>query len=348
MGNYNCQECITKEMNFMNELLIDTNLLSPEEQIEGQKTYESKIKKYKKIKPKEEDIKKLTENKDLLEDKKKFVEKTINKNSLEKYIKNNNNKVKKEKENDNIPDVKITTLEPLKENNNDITINIEYELNNENENQKDIEIKKDENENKQKSKKFDIETYEPINDNNNIDELFEKKERGNEPEDILDSDFRKPIIPKVNKEDINDEIGPRDSKRKKQNNNNNNKKNEKNKTKVPLNKGEIYNELHIKDSNDIVNEKINNYDRNAITLGPYLNDIEEIKNSNTTGPVINSNNNQENNNDNIIDNQQTPQKDLEATLSERDNPLLIGYDKGNYLEKQYEAYQNQMRYIYDE
>ena len=49
MGNYNCQECITKEMNFMNELLIDTNLLSPEEQIEGQKTYESKMKKYKKI-----------------------------------------------------------------------------------------------------------------------------------------------------------------------------------------------------------------------------------------------------------------------------------------------------------
>ena len=341
MGNYNCQECITKEMNLMNELLIDTNLLSPEEQIEGQKTYESKIKKYKKIKPKEEDIKKLTENKDLSEDKKKFVEKTINKNSLEKYIKNNNNKINKEKENNNIPDVKITTLEPLKENNNDIIINLEDELNNEN--QKDIEIKKEENENKQKSKKFDIETYEPINDNNNIDELFEKKERGNEPEDILDSDFRKPIIPKVNKEDINDEIGPRDSKRKKQNNNNN-KKNEKNKTKVPLNRGEIYNELHIKDSND----KINNYERNAITLGPYLNDIEEIKNSNTTGPVINSNNNQENNNDNIIDNQQTPQKDLEATISERDNPLLIGYDKGNYLEKQYEAYQNQMRYIYDE
>ena len=76
-------------------------------------------------------------------------------------------------------------------------------------------------ENKQKSKKFDIETYEPTNDNNNIDELFEKKERGNEPEDSLNSDFRKPIIPKVNKEDINDEIGPRDSKRKKQNNNNN-------------------------------------------------------------------------------------------------------------------------------
>ena len=48
---------------------------------------------------------------------------------------------------------------------------------------------------------------------------------------------------------------------------------EKNKTKVPLNRGEIYNELHIKDSND----KINNYERNAITLGPYLNDIEEME-----------------------------------------------------------------------
>ena len=61
MGNYNCQECITKEVNIINELLLDTNLLSPEEaSIEETRTYESKIKpkKINKLKPKEEDIKK--------------------------------------------------------------------------------------------------------------------------------------------------------------------------------------------------------------------------------------------------------------------------------------------------
>ena len=74
--------------------------------------------------------------------------------------------------------------------------------------------------------------------NNNKDELYSiKKERRNEIPDSLRTDFRKPIIIKINK-DINDEIRPRDSKRKKQNNNN---INEKNKTKVTLNKREINN-----------------------------------------------------------------------------------------------------------
>ena len=158
MGNYNCQECVSKEVNIINELLLDTNLLSIQEPpIEETKTYESKIKPKKVVRqvPSQEDIKKLMESKDLSEEQKKFVEKIIKKNSLELYLKNNdkqeeqnkiierqkdqilaqqklieeykqkqkileqNKKNKKSKNNDtpdNIPDVKITTLEPLKYN----------------------------------------------------------------------------------------------------------------------------------------------------------------------------------------------------------------------------------------
>ena len=92
MGNYNCQECVSKEVNIINELLLDTNLLSIQEPpIKESKTYESKIKPKKIVRqvPSQEDIKKLMESKDLSEEQKKFVEKIIKKSSLELYSKNN-------------------------------------------------------------------------------------------------------------------------------------------------------------------------------------------------------------------------------------------------------------------
>ena len=97
MGNYNCQECVSKEVNIINELLLDTNIFSSDEsQIEETKTFESK-KKPKKIKqiPSQVDIKKLMENKDLSEDQKRFVEKIINKNSIDLYLKKYNRKAKR-------------------------------------------------------------------------------------------------------------------------------------------------------------------------------------------------------------------------------------------------------------
>ena len=135
MGNYNCQECITKEANFINELLLDINLLSPNEpSSEEPKIYESKIKQKKsnKTQPSQEDIKKILENEELSLDQKKFVEKIIKKNSVDIYLKNNekqekqNKIIEKQKEidnkkendknnNENIPEVKITTLEPNSE-----------------------------------------------------------------------------------------------------------------------------------------------------------------------------------------------------------------------------------------
>ena len=425
MGNYNCQECVSKEVNIINELLLDTNIFSSDEsQIEETKTFESK-KKPKKIKqiPSQVDIKKLMENKDLSEDQKRFVEKIINKNSIDLYLsekqeeqkniiekqkeqiiaqqkiieeyklkqivfeKNQDkNKTKNNNEEDNIPDVKITTLEPIKydlqenievdtANNAEIIIenspNSEGEIkNNKNESPQEedakIEIKNDENEGTLKSKTFKIDTYEPINENNdNIDYLFEKNDEENEPKDSMRADFRKPIIKKKEKEKdnninnikINSQLGPRDSQRIKQTKKNNINKN--NNSKINRKKKEIddnqkhfspiNNTLQIKpmESNDIINKEINNNyesERNAKTLGPYLNEVEEIKNYNTVGNVINGNQND------YEYNLQTSQKDMEITISDKDNPLIFSDVQGNmnYLEKQYEAYKNQMRYGYDD
>ena len=427
MGNYNCQECVSKEVNIINELLLDTNIFSSDEsQIEETKTFESK-KKPKKIKqiPSQVDIKKLMENKDLSEDQKRFVEKIINKNSIDLYLKNiekqeeqkniiekqkeqiiaqqkiieeyklkqivfeknqDKNKTKNNNEEDNIPDVKITTLEPIKydlqenievdtANNAEIIIenspNSEGEIkNNKNESPQEedakIEIKNDENEGTLKSKTFNIDTYEPINENNdNIDYLFEKNDEENEPKDSMRADFRKPIIKKKEKEKdnninnikINSQLGPRDSQRIKQTKKNNINKN--NNSKINRKKKEIddnqkhfspiNNTLQIKpmESNNIINKEINNNyesERNAKTLGPYLNEVEEIKNYNTVGNVINGNQND------YEYNLQTSQKDMEITISDKDNPLIFSDVQGNmnYLEKQYEAYKNQMRYGYDD
>ena len=101
------------------------------------------------------------------------------------------------------------------------------------------------------------------------------------------------------------------------------------------------------ESNNIINKEINNNyesERNAKTLGPYLNEVEEIKNYNTVGNVINGNQND------YEYNLQTSQKDMEITISDKDNPLIFSDGQGNmnYLEKQYEAYKNQMRYGYDD
>ena len=383
-----------------------------------------KPKKIKQI-PGQVDIKKLMENKDLSEDQKRFVEKIINKNSIDLYLKNiekqeeqkniiekqkeqiiaqqkiieeyklkqivfeknqDKNKTKNNNEEDNIPDVKITTLEPIKydlqenievdtANNAEIIIenspNSEGEIkNNKNESPQEedakIEIKNDENEGTLKSKTFKIDTYEPINENNdNIDYLFEKNDEENEPKDSMRADFRKPIIKKKEKEKdnninnikINSQLGPRDSQRIKQTKKNNINKN--NNSKINRKKKEIddnqkhfspiNNTLQIKpmESNNIINKEINNNyesERNAKTLGPYLNEVEEIKNYNTVGNVINGNQND------YEYNLQTSQKDMEITISDKDNPLIFSDVQGNmnYLEKQYEAYKNQMRYGYDD
>jgi hypothetical protein len=370
MGNYNCQECITKEANLINELLLDSNLLYSEEaSIEESKTHESKIrtKKSNKHQPSQEDLKKLLDKKNLSKEQKKFVEKIINKDS-------------------EIPDIKITNLEPVENNNNDAII-IQNSESPKNRNEK-LELTHDENEETLKSKKFKIETYEPLsnnNDNYNMDYLFEKSDRGDEPQDSMRPDFRKPIIPKGNSNNSSNKksLGPRDSLRKsnnidiKENNNNDNINN----NKIPMNRGEIENInnnknninedekinnntlksqkflspcnkqlLHIEptDNNKIPNNNTDN-ERKVITSGPYLNQVEELKNAYTSGNIINSINTREKNERPQY--QESSYRDMEITISERESTLHLYDDKGgnmNYLEKQYQAYQNKKRYFYDD
>jgi len=372
MGNYNCQECITKEANLINELLLDSNLLSSEDQsITESKTHESKIRPKKSNKshshPSQEDLKKLLREKNLSKEQKKFVEKIINKNN-------------------NISEKEIKNLEPEDNNDNEAIIiqNNEYP----NDRSEKIESIRNENEETQRSKKFKIETYEPSNNNNeinNMDFLFEKSDRGDEPQDSMRSDFRKPIIPKGNSNNSSNKksLGPRDSLRKsnnidiKENNNNDNINN----NKIPMNRGEIENInnnknninedekinnntlksqkflspcnkqlLHIEptDNNKIPNNNTEN-ERKVITSGPYLNQVEELKNAYTSGNIINSINTREKNERPQY--QESSYRDMEITISERESTLHLYDDKGgnmNYLEKQYQAYQNKKRYFYDD
>ena len=372
MGNYNCQECITKEANLINELLLDSNLLSSEDQsITESKTHESKIRPKKSNKshshPSQEDLKKLLKEKNLSKEQKKFVEKIINKNN-------------------NISEKEIKNLEPEENNDNEAIIiqNNEYP----NDRSEKIESIRDENEETQRSKKFKIETYEPSNNNNeinNMDFLFEKSDRGDEPQDSMRPDFRKPIIPKGNSNNSSNKksLGPRDSLRKsnnidiKENNNNDNINN----NKIPMNRGEIeninnnknninedekinYNTLksqkflspcnkqllHIEptDNNKIPNNNTDN-ERKVITSGPYLNQVDELKNAYTSGNKINSINTREKNERPQY--QESSYRDMEITISERESTLHLYDDKGgnmNYLEKQYQAYQNKKRYFYDD
>ena len=374
MGNYNCQECITKEANLISELLLDSNLLASEDQsITESKTHESKIRPKKSNKshshPSQEDLKKLLREKNLSKEQKKFVEKIINKNN-------------------NISEKEIKNLEPEENNDNEAIIiqNNEYP----NDRSEKIESMRDENEETQRSKKFKIETYEPSNNNNeinNMDFLFEKSDRGDEPQDSMRPDFRKPIIPKGNSNNSSNKksLGPRDSLRKsnnidiKENNNNDNINN----NKIPMNRGEIENInnnnnknninedekinnntlksqkflspcnkqlLHIEptDNNKIPNNNTDN-ERKVITSGPYLNQVDELKNAYTSGNIINSINTREKNERPQY--QESSYRDMEITISERESTLHLYDDKGgnmNYLEKQYQAYQNKKRYFYDD
>ena len=373
MGNYNCQECITKEANLINELLLDSNLLSSEDQsITESKTHESKIRPKKSNKShshlSQENLKKLLKEKNLSKEQKKFVEKIINKNN-------------------NISEKEIKNLEPEENNDNEAIIiqNNEYP----NDRSEKIESMRDENEETQRSKKFKIETYEPSNNNNeinNMDFLFEKSDRGDEPQDSMKPDFRKPIIPKGNSNNSSNKksLGPRDSLRKsnnidiKENNNNNDNINN---NKIPMNRGEIENNnnnknninedekinnntlksqkflspcnkqlLHIEptDNNKIPNNNTDN-ERKVITSGPYLNQVDELKNAYTSGNKINSINTREKNERPQY--QESSYRDMEIAISERESTLHLYDDKGgnmNYLEKQYQAYQNKKRYFYDD
>ena len=97
------------------------------------------------------------------------------------------------------------------------------------------------------------------------------------------------------------------------------------------------------DSRQMTSENITG--RNAVTFGPYLNEVEEINNAYSSGTIINHKDNQEiqeKSDYNYDFNQQSSQKEYDITLSDKENTLIYSDEKGNmnYLEKRYMAYQN--------
>ena len=80
MGNYNCQECINKEVNIINELLLDNNIFS-NDSIEPDNLKSSHAFKINNLKANKGDLRKIIEKTNLTEEQKNFVQKRINENS---------------------------------------------------------------------------------------------------------------------------------------------------------------------------------------------------------------------------------------------------------------------------
>ena len=80
MGNYNCQECINKEVNIINELLLDNNIFSNDSiEPDNLKTYHAS--KINNLKASKDDLRKVIEKTNLTEEQKNAVQKMINENS---------------------------------------------------------------------------------------------------------------------------------------------------------------------------------------------------------------------------------------------------------------------------
>ena len=83
-----------------------------------------------------------------------------------------------------------------------------------------------------------------------------------------------------------------------------------------------------KDSRQITSEE--QIERRAVTLGPYLNSVEEINNAYSTTPIINQRDNQEKTNNNYMEtNQMSSVKEFDITSSDRNNSLFNSNEKGN-------------------
>ena len=83
-----------------------------------------------------------------------------------------------------------------------------------------------------------------------------------------------------------------------------------------------------KDSRQITSEE--QIERRAVTLGPYLNSVEEINNAYSTTPLINQRDNQEKTNNNYMEtNQMSSVKEFDITSSERNNSLFNSNERGN-------------------
>ena len=102
MGNYNCQECVDKEINRINELLLDNRFFRSDSYKENIPSQSSKVKD---LRTSREDLKIALENTNLSQEQKNFVHKMLDENellesegieSLKLRIKKNNTSIENE------------------------------------------------------------------------------------------------------------------------------------------------------------------------------------------------------------------------------------------------------------
>ena len=106
---------------------------------------------------------------------------------------------------------------------------------------------------------------------------------------------------------------------------------------ININNNNNSNQKNEYDANEIENEI--QLHRNAVSLGPYLNEVENLNLYMSTGPVISHNDNQKKKSyNNIFQQEQLNQNQLfDLNTSGRDNPLVYSVDNGNmnYFGKAY-------------
>ncbi len=81
MGNYKCSECIEKEVNIINELLLD-NKYFRSDSLDKEKGIPSQLSKINDLRASREDLKKAIENTNLSQEQKNFVHKMLEENEL--------------------------------------------------------------------------------------------------------------------------------------------------------------------------------------------------------------------------------------------------------------------------
>lgn len=121
MGNYNCQECIDKEVNILNELLLKNNIFS-NDSIEQDNANLTQISHIKNINSSKDDLRKALKKTNLSEKQKNFAQKILNENIDDSSdLEEDNNIIKLRVEKNNKTD------ENINNNNENDKINEEHE-----------------------------------------------------------------------------------------------------------------------------------------------------------------------------------------------------------------------------
>ena len=113
MGNYNCQECINKEVNIINELLLENKIFSTDSSELDQNIPSST--RIKNLKASKEDLKKVIKSTNLSEEQKNYVERMINDNSDDFLISEGKNTIRLRVDQKSISEKNMNTINETEE-----------------------------------------------------------------------------------------------------------------------------------------------------------------------------------------------------------------------------------------